>query len=124
LYAAHLVDPGQPKPSEFTVRKLLNAIKREEFPWMLEVTKYAPEEALRSLGRAFTNFFAGRAKYPKFKKRGRRDAFRVDGRVIEVDGASVKLPKLGWVRMREPCAFPEKSFLRQSRAAPAAGLSH
>lgn len=108
LYAAHVADPEQPKPSEFLIRKTLNATKRDEFPWMLEVTKYAPEEALRSLGRAFGNFFAGRAKYPKFKKKGRRDAFRVDGQSVEVDGAAVKLPKLGWVRMREPLRLSGK----------------
>jgi putative transposase len=108
LYAAHQADPEQPKPSEFAVRRLINATKREEFPWMLEVTKYAPEEALRSLGRAYANFFAGRAKYPKFKKKGRRDAFRVDGQAVEVDGSAVKLPKLGWVRMREDLRFSGK----------------
>ncbi|MCL2091798.1 MAG: hypothetical protein FWH11_11495 [Micrococcales bacterium] len=36
-------------------------IKAEQFPWMREVTKCAPQEAIIDLGRAFANFFAGRA---------------------------------------------------------------
>jgi putative transposase len=108
LYDKHLADPQQPKPNEFLIRKTLNAVKRDEFPWMLEVTKYAPEEALRALGRAYTNFFAGRAKYPKFKKKGRHDRFRVDGKDVQVDGSAVKLPKLGWVPMREELRFSGK----------------
>ena len=51
----------------------MNAVKREQFPWMLEVTKNAPQMAIIQLGEAFKNFFAGRAKYPKFRKKGVRD---------------------------------------------------
>ncbi len=36
-----------------------NAIKGDQFPWMLEVTKNAPQMAIRHLGQAFKNFFAG-----------------------------------------------------------------
>ncbi|MCC5613007.1 helix-turn-helix domain-containing protein, partial [Nostoc sp. CHAB 5834] len=46
-YEAHLADPSFPKPSEGALRRQLNAIKREQFPWMLEVTKCAPQEAIR-----------------------------------------------------------------------------
>jgi transposase len=46
------------------LRRQLNAIKREQFPWMLEVTKNAPQMAIIQLGAAFKNFFAGRTKYP------------------------------------------------------------
>ncbi len=38
----------------------LNALKKTEFPWMYEVSKCAPQEALRDLDRAFQNFFRGR----------------------------------------------------------------
>jgi putative transposase len=39
--------------------KLLNSLKPKEFPWMYEVSKCAPQEALRDLDRAFHNFFRG-----------------------------------------------------------------
>ena len=70
-YAAWKNDHTQPKPSQFSLRKQLNAIKREQFPWMLDVTKNAPQMAIIQLGAAFNNFFAGRAKYPQFKKKGK-----------------------------------------------------
>ena len=70
-YAAWKNDHTQPKPSQFSLRKQLNAIKREQFPWMLDVTKNAPQMAIIQLGAAFNNFFAGGAKYPQFKKKGK-----------------------------------------------------
>ncbi|WP_201024975.1 helix-turn-helix domain-containing protein [Ferroacidibacillus organovorans] len=41
------------KPTQASLRRQLNAIKREQFPWMLEVTKNAPQMALIHLGDAF-----------------------------------------------------------------------
>jgi putative transposase len=57
------------KPNEAAMRRSLNAVKATEFPWMLEVTKCAPQMAIKDLGKAFQNFFAKRAGYPKFKKK-------------------------------------------------------
>ena len=56
-YEEHKKDPTQKKPSEGALRRLLNSIKREQFPWMLEVTKNAPQMAIIQLGKAFKNFF-------------------------------------------------------------------
>ena len=36
-YEAHKANPALPKPNEMALRRQLNAIKREQFPWMLEV---------------------------------------------------------------------------------------
>ena len=46
------------KPNEGKLRKQLNAIKREQFPFMLEVTKCAPQQAIKNLGAAYKNFFS------------------------------------------------------------------
>ncbi len=71
------------KTSQLALRRMLNAIKREQFPWMLEVTKNAPQMAIIQLGKAFKNFFDDCKKYargkvakqkirrPKFKKKGK-----------------------------------------------------
>jgi putative transposase len=102
-----------PKPSEASLRRDLNAIKEGTFPWIGEVTKNAPQQAIKNLGVAFKNFFDGRAKYPTFKKKGvSRDSFRADNgtdkqhpNAVEVDGRRVKLPVIGWIRMRESVRF-------------------
>ena len=107
-YEAFKLDSTQPKPSQMALRRELNSIKREQFPWMLEVTKNAPEMAIIHLGVAFKNFFAGRAKFPKFKKKGVHDRFSLSNDQFSVDGSRIRIPRLGWVRMREPLRFTGK----------------
>src|SRR5580692_2233632 len=63
------------KPSEAALRRQLNSIKRQKFPWMLEVTKNAPQMAIIQLGDAFKRFFAKRASYPTFRRKWRDDRF-------------------------------------------------
>jgi putative transposase len=72
---------------------------------MLEVTKCAPQMAIIQLGQAFKNFFAGRARYPKFRKKGVHDRFTITNDQFSVDGSRIRIPNLGWVRMREPLRF-------------------
>ena len=84
----------------------LNQLKVQEFPWMYEVSKCAPQEALRDLHRAFQNFYAGlkqgkQVGFPKFKKKGRHDSFRLTG-TIKVNPKSIQLPRLGELRLKEP----------------------
>jgi putative transposase len=86
----------------------LNAIKREHFPWMLAVTKCAPQMAIIQLGQAFQNFFAGRARYPQFRKEGRDDRFTLSNDQFSLDGCRIRIPNLGWVRMREALRFTGK----------------
>jgi putative transposase len=45
------------KPNAITLHRELNALKPIDFPWMYEVSKCAPQEALRNLQTAFGNFF-------------------------------------------------------------------
>ena len=111
-YEAHRNDPSLPRPSEAALRRQLNDIKVAQFPWMQEVTKNAPQQAIKNLGAAFKRFFAGDGKYPRFKKKGQHDSFRADNgtdknhlHAVEIKGQKIKLSVLGWVRMREPLRF-------------------
>ena len=104
-YAAWKADNRLSKPTQYALRRQLNAIKRDRFPWMLEVTKNAPQMAIIQLGVAFKNFFSGRARYPRFRKKGLCDRFTLTNDQFHVDGCRIRLPKLGWVRMRESLRF-------------------
>jgi putative transposase len=104
-YAVHQADPAQPTPSQLALRRQLNAVKREQFPWMLEVTKCAPQMAIIQLGTAFENFFDKRARYPQFRRKGRDDRFSLSNDQFAVDEKRIRIPKLGWVRMREQLRF-------------------
>ena len=107
-YEAWKPDNSLPKPSQAALRRQLNSIKREQFPWMLEVTKNAPQMAIIQLGDAFKNFFAGRAKYPQFRKKGVHDRFTLSNDQFSIDGCRIRIPNLGWVRMRETLRFAGK----------------
>lgn len=104
-YQAYKQDNSLPKPNEFNLRKQLNAIKREQYPFLMEVTKCAPQQAIKNLGKAFTSFFKKRTKYPKFQKKGKNDSFYMDNSTIEVVGKRIRIPRLGWVKMRENIRF-------------------
>jgi putative transposase len=107
-YESWKEDNHNPKPTEVALRRQLNALKREQFPWMLEVTKNAPQMAIIQLGEAFKNFFAGRASYPKFRKKGIDDRFSMTNDQFRIDGSRIRIPNLGWVRMRELLRFSGK----------------
>lgn len=107
-YDAWKADNSLPKPSQAALRRQLNAVKREQFPWMLEVTKNAPQMAIIQLGQAFQNFFAGRARYPQFRKKGVYDRFTLTNDQFDIDGSRIRIPNLGWVRMRETLRFAGK----------------
>ena len=107
-YAAWKADNSLPRPSQAALRRQLNAIKRERFPWMLDVTKNAPQMAIIQLGQAFQNFFAGRARYPRFRKKGVHDRFTLTNDQFDIDASRIRIPNLGWVRMRETLRFAGK----------------
>ena len=57
---------------------------------------------VKNLERAYTNFFRKRADFPKFKKKGQRESFRIpQGFEIDNQNGRIKLPKLGWMRYRK-----------------------
>ena len=104
-YLAHKEDPCLPKPNQYSLRKQLNRIKRVEYPWMLEVTKNAPQMAIIQLDASFQNFFAKRAMRPTFHKKGVHDSFTLTNDQFVVDGSRIRIPLLSWVRMCEPLRF-------------------
>ncbi|MEX3581410.1 MAG: transposase [Burkholderia sp.] len=74
-----------------------------ETPWLKDSPVHPLQHALKDLERAYKNFFAKRAAFPKFKKKGQRDSFRYpDPKQIKFDQANdrIFLPKLGWLRYR------------------------
>lgn len=84
----------------------LNRLKKTHFRWMYEVSKCAPQEALRDLDRAFRNFWRRRKKgdkkagFPKPRKKGLDDRFRLTGS-IRVEPRGIVFPRIGFVRTKE-----------------------
>ena len=90
------------------LHRLLCRLKRTpRYGWLYEVSKCAPQEALRDLDHAYANFSRGRRKQgrrvarPRFKKKGRcPERFRLTG-AIRVERAAVALPRIGRVQTKE-----------------------
>ena len=84
-------------------RRLTMWKKEADCSWLSDAPAQALQQALMDLDRAFQNFFAGRAKYPTFKKKGRGDSFRYPqpGQIaLDQANSRLLLPKLGWIRYR------------------------
>jgi putative transposase len=72
-------------------------------PWLADAPVHPLQQTIKDLERAYSNFFAKRADFPRFKKKGQSDSFRYpDPKQIKLDQANSRLflPKLGWVRYR------------------------
>src|SRR6266566_234845 len=101
--------------SAMELHRELNQLKQTELPWMYEVSKAAPQEALRDLDKAMRNFFRrvqlkkegkwkGPPGYPKYKtKRQGLGSFRLTGS-IHVCEKAIDLPRLGRLRLKE-CGY-------------------
>ena len=83
---------------------------KKELPWLKEADSIALQQSVRDLDAAYENFFAGRARFPKFKsKRRSRPSYRtvcVNGN-IHVEDDYIVLPKLGRVRAAVSRKAPE-----------------
>jgi len=64
--------------------------------WRATVPAQALQQSLKNLERAYTNFFQRRADFPKFKKNGQRESFRIP-QSFEIDNQNgrIELAKLG-----------------------------
>jgi putative transposase len=75
------------------------------YDWLKEASAAVLSQKLRDQDTAFKNFFAGRAKYPKFKKKLHAQSIRyqLDQRIIAGmygAGEFLKLPKLGSLKLK------------------------
>lgn len=98
------------KPSAYTLIKLQNSIKKEQFPFFSEVSKTAPQYAIHNVEKAFKNFFKNTAKYPKFKKKGIKDSFvSVENKEqFKQKDLKIRLPRIGWMKCAENLRFEGK----------------
>lgn len=96
------------KPTALKLKKRWNSIKGVSYPWVYESPKGVNQQVFTNLGKAFKCFFQKKAKYPKFKKKGRRDSFYVENDRFRIEGKTAILPKIGKVRLREELRFDGK----------------
>lgn len=117
------------KVDAYGLKKAFNAMKKEEFPFVVEVTKYATQQPFINLGKAFKKFFddlkKGIVSYPRFKrKKDNEGSFYIGGDAVSLSDINLnsknfkniphnekqkrqylKVPNLGWVKMTERLRF-------------------
>jgi putative transposase len=83
-------------PNAFALKKRFNEIRQQEYPWTYQVTKCVVEGAFDDLKSAYDNFFAGRAEYPRYKKKGKsHDSFYLANDKFTLGSHWISLPGLG-----------------------------
>ena len=87
-------------PTSIDLHKWLVALVKPKCPWYYEVSKCAPQYALRYLRKAWDDCFSKSKKAPRFKKKGKSDSFTLDGS-IKVEHNRVKVPRIGWLKTYE-----------------------
>ena len=78
--------------------------KQDDFVFLKVVDSIALQQSLRDLDREFVNFFQKRARHPQFKsKHNQHQSYRTinQGDNIRIVGKYIKLPKLGYVKVRQ-----------------------
>lgn len=110
------------KPVLKDLKRQFNAIKYERFPWIADIHRDAHAQPFAALGQAWHRHFeslkklkrgeigrSGLVGRPKFKKKGKcRNSFYVANDKFSVNGATVRLPIIGTVRMTEMLRFSGK----------------
>ena len=94
---------NEKRPSSIDLHKKLVKDVKSVNKWYYDVSKCAPQEALRNLDGAYKKAFKEKKGLPVFKKKGIRDSFYLEGN-IRTEKNKIKLPVFGWVKMSENLA--------------------
>ena len=91
------------KSFKFSYAKMSSLLPewKRELPWLKDCYSQVLQMSLKDLESAFKNFFAKRADFPKFKRKGNKESFRFpQGCKLEQHNSRIYLPKIGLVRYR------------------------
>ena len=103
-------EAGEKHMSAFDMNMALTQLKKQsEFAWLKDVSADMQQRACADLATAFANFFARRARYPRFKSRKRsRPSFPVREGVgsLRFSESYVQIPKVGKVKYQTDHDIP------------------
>lgn len=91
---------------------------KAEYSWLKETDSLALANAQQNLNRAFTNFFTNPAcGFPKYKSRkSHRCSYTTNNQkgTIQLKDGKIKLPKVGWIKIKQHRAVPEDYQLKSA----------
>ena len=93
--------------SHVDIKREFNAVKRDKFHWCSDLSQNASKNAIHNFGDAVDRWKKGQNRSPVYKKRSDRISYQADNGegTVEVYKKRIKLPKIGWVRMREELRY-------------------
>jgi putative transposase len=89
-------------PTAIDLHKWLVALVKSENEWYYECSKSTPQQALMALREAWKRCFNKTAGVPKFKKKGKRDSFTLEGTVKILVNNKIQVPVIGVLKTYEP----------------------
>ena len=90
--------------------KMLTELKRQK-PWLKVPDKWALGNALKDLDSAYQNFYRGRGKYPRFKRKDDKNSYRTTSSV-KVTNSFISIPKVGLLRYKDKYELEECNILK------------
>ncbi len=93
--------------SHVDIKRKFNAVKRDKFRWCSDLSQNASKNAIHNFGDAITRWKSGQNNFPVYKRRDGKCSYQADNGAgtVEVYKNRIKLPKIGWVRMREELRY-------------------
>jgi putative transposase len=88
-------------PTAIDLHKWLVALVKSENEWYYECSKSTPQQALMALREAWKDCFSKKKGVPKFKKKGKRDSFTLEGTVKILGNNKIQVPVIGILKTYE-----------------------
>ncbi len=88
-------------PTAIDLHKWLVALVKSENEWYYECSKSTPQQALMALLYSWKRCFNKTAGVPKFKKKGKRDSFALEGTVKILGSKKIQVPVIGVLKTYE-----------------------
>ena len=112
-YNKELYDTGQKFMSGKSFSVWMNnefLINNPEYMWIKEISSKSVKKSIEDGCTAFTRFFKGQSKFPKFKKKGKPDVkmyfVKNNPKDCFCERHRISIPTLGWVRLKEKGYIP------------------
>ena len=102
----HQEYPGGSSKKIDSIKKVFTNVtkKNRDYAWTKNLSSRVYQNSFRNLKTAFSRYFQGLGKYPKYKKKKHAGSFTVDssnGVILQEGGTKIKLPTLGTFRIFE-----------------------
>ena len=74
---------------------------KQDVDWLKDCHSQVLQQSMKNLSYGLANYTAGRANFPRFKAKGKKDSCRfLQGVKSDQNNNRIYLPKIGWVRYR------------------------